>query len=135
MPDPWSRLRRLDLSDEQARTGLLSVGRLPSATKEKKWRATLVGAVVGGGLGAVTGLVLYEIVERRLDFCDEKDEGCEISPTRTETILIGAAVGALIGAGAFRVADNSSALPVRAVLIPDAHRGPTVGVSYRYRLR
>lgn len=128
-----------DSSEHVTWIRLLAVDSTQITVKER----VLVGALLGGGIGAVSGLVLYEIAESALDFglCDERNPGCEssgVSPTRIESVLIFGAVGAGVGAviglavgGSNRKADSR----LRTVVLPAPHGRPTMGLSYRLRLR
>ncbi len=95
------------------------------------------GALIGGCIGAIASLGLYEIAEKEI--CGEETEfyTCNISPSRAITMAIGAGVGAMIGIVIAR--GRSSDEPernrlseLRIGVVPYHNQRPTLAVSYRF---
>lgn len=112
-----------------------------SATTSKNNRG-VVGALIGGSVGAIIGLVGYEIAENKLcsdNFFDE----CDISPSRGASMVILGTIGAVVGLVVGRAIGSTrahslyeqghqSSWKLRIGVLPHSHQKPTLAVSYRF---
>jgi len=86
----------------------------------------LKGALIGAAVGGAAGLVLFEVAESQLGPCDSDEPNCEISPSRIETAVVGAALGGIIGAVIGSRRSSRDWIPLPRVA-PSLHGGVSIG--------
>ena len=114
---------------------------LPEATRYRAGNASLMGALIGAGVGAATGLVLYEVVDAQIykGFCREGEPNCTTKQnySRRGMVLgfgaVGAAVGLAIGSRySFREQQSRRAWRLHLGHAPHAAHTPAFILSYRF---
>jgi hypothetical protein len=112
LEEHWANIKSLTLKDPRHYHGgeIQNWGSLngyasspdTSATTSKKSKSgrRLTGAVIGGAIGAMGGLLLYEIGTGDIGLCSEGDPGCTTTtsgPSHGATMAIFGGVGAVVG--------------------------------------
>jgi hypothetical protein len=93
----------------------------------------VTGALIGAGVGAAGGAILYQLGP---DFCDPADNTpystCTTSgPSLATTVIVGAVGGALLGGVIGSVIRSPAALTLAPRLGPATRSGPSMDVGFR----